>query len=109
MLSILVNDSLPVLAIGHNLLIQMDRDTIISLATLPDSRTRATVSSFFCEANGALEVLQVQSSGASPEDRIVQSLVTKFVNIAVTIAGDSESVDDLSLNGASVRRLAAVG
>ena len=87
----------------------MDRDTIISLATLPDSRTRATVSGFFCEANGALEVVSLQSAGASPEDRIIQGLVTKFLNIAICIAGDSESVDDMSLNGAPVRQLAAVG
>ena len=87
----------------------MDRETIISLATLPDSRTRATVSGFFCEANGALELTSVQSSGAAPEDRIVQGLVTKFINIAVMIAGDSESIDDLAVNGAPARVLAAVG
>ncbi len=87
----------------------MDRDTIISLATLPDSRTRAAVSSFFCDASGALEVVAVQSAGCSPDDRITQGLVTKFLNIAVCIAGDSESVDDMSFNGAPARRLAAVG
>ena len=76
----------------------MDRDTIISLATLPDSRTRATVSGFFLEAQGQLEVLPLLSAGCSPEDRITQGLVTKFVNIAVCIAGDSESVDGVAIN-----------
>lgn len=85
----------------------MDRDTIISLGTLPDSRTRATVSSFFCEAQGSMEVTTPQSSGTTPEDRIVQGLITKFVNIAVMVAGDSESVESLSVN--QTRRLAAVG
>lgn len=88
----------------------MDRDTIISLAALPDSRTRATVSSFFCEANGHLEVVSLLSAGSSPEDRILQGLVAKFVNIAVTIAADSDSVDGLSVNTArSTELLAAVG
>jgi hypothetical protein len=85
----------------------MDRDTIISLSTLPDSRTRATVAQFFCEARGEMEVMTPHASGTSPEDRIMQGLVTKFINIAVTIAGDSESVDSLSVS--SQRRLAAVG
>lgn len=76
----------------------MDRDTIISLASLPDSRTRATVSSFFCEAEGRLEIVPLQSSGNHPDDRIMQGLVTKFVNIAVTIAGDSASVESVSVN-----------
>lgn len=76
----------------------MDRDTIISLSALPDSRTRATVSSFFLEAEGHLEVVPLQSSGCSPEDRITQGLVTKFINIAVCIAGDSESVDGFSVS-----------
>lgn len=109
MSSILVNDFLLVSRYGHNVLIQMDRDTIISLAILPDPRTRATVSGFFCEANGALEIVSLQSAGCSPEDRITQGLITKFLNIAVSIAGDSESVDDLSINGAPARALAAVG
>jgi len=87
----------------------MDRDTIISLASLPDSRTRATVASFFCEAHGQLEVLPTQSSGSSPEYRIIQGLVAKFINIAVCIAGDSESVDSVSVNGSRAELLAAVG
>jgi len=105
----LVKAFLPDSIVSRNVLIQMDRDTIISLASLPDSRTRATVSSFFCEANGALELVSVQSAGCSPEDRIVQGLVTKFINIAVTIAGDSESVDSVSLGTNAPSRLAAVG
>lgn len=109
-MSILVNAFLPDSTSTHNVLIQMDRDTIISLACLPDSRTRATVSSFFCEANGGLELVSVQSAGSTPEDRIVQGLVTKFINIAVTIAGDSESVDTMSVGTAiATPRLAAVG
>lgn len=88
----------------------MDRDTLISLATLPDSRTRATVSNFFCETDGALEVISLQSAGISPEDRITQGLVTRFINIAVTIAGDSESVDKMTVgNSQAARDLAAVG
>lgn len=87
----------------------MDRDTIISLTSLPDSRTRATVSGFFCEANGQLEVVSLQSSGCTPEDRIVQGLVAKFINIAVTIAADSESVDSMSVGTARSEMLAAVG
>jgi hypothetical protein len=107
--SILVNTFLRDSETGHKLLIQMDRDTIISLASLPDSRTRATVSGFFCEANGSLELVSVQSAGCSPEDRIVQGLVTKFINIAVTIAGDSESIDTMQIGTAPAPRLAAVG
>lgn len=107
--SILVNSSLLESGCPHKLLIQMDRDTIISLASLPDSRTRATVSGFFCEANGALELVSVQASGCSPEDRIQQGLVTKFINIAVTIAGDSESVDTMQIGTAPAPLLAAVG
>ncbi len=86
----------------------MDRDTVIALASLPDSRTRATVSGFFCEAQGRLEVVPVHAAGASPEDIITRALVTKFVNIAVCIAGDSESVDDVSVNGARAELLEAV-
>ena len=89
-------------------MIQMDRDTLISLATLPDSRTRATVSNFFCETDGALEIMSLES-GMSPEDRIVQGLVARFVNIAVTIAGDSDSVDEMTVNGTSTRAMAVAG
>jgi len=85
----------------------MDRDTIISLSLLPDSRTRATISSFFCEAQGSLEVLTPQSSGTTPDDRIAQGLITKFINIAIMVAGDSEAIEGLNVN--TSRRLAAVG
>jgi len=85
----------------------MDRDTIISLSLLPDTRTRATVSGFFCEAHGSLEILTPQSSGTTPEDRITQGLVTKFINIAIMVAGDAESIEGLNINNS--RRLAAVG
>lgn len=87
----------------------MDRDTIISLASLPDSRTRATVASFFCEANGHIEVVSLQSSGCTPDDRINQGLIAKFINIAVTIAADSESVDSLSVGTAHSELMVAVG
>ena len=87
----------------------MDRDTIIALATLPDSRTRAALSGFFCEARGALEVQPVQSSGTDPESQIVRGLVAKFVNIAIMVAGDSESVDALSVSSARAPLLAVAG
>lgn len=87
----------------------MDRDTVIALAALPDPRTRATVSGFFCEAQGRLEVVSAHAAGASPEDVITRALVTKFINIAVCVAGDSESVDDVTINGARADLLEAVG
>lgn len=92
-----------------NLLVIMDRDTVIAFASLPDSRTRATVSGFFCEAQGRLQVVPLQSSGSSPEDVILRALVTKFINIAVCIAGDSESVDDVSVSSPRAGLLEAVG
>lgn len=87
----------------------MDRDTSFSLTSLPDSRTRAAVAGFFCGAQGHLEVVSLQFSGCSPEDRIMQGLVARFINIAITIAADSESVDSVSVGTARSELLAAVG
>jgi hypothetical protein len=55
-----------------------------------------------------LEIMSLES-GMSPEDRIVQGLVARFVNIAVTIAGDSDSVDEMTVNGTRTRAMAVAG